>query len=167
MATTVSARPAERVWGRLRSVEPSSYFVYVAFLAIFVVMAVVLHGDGFLHRQNLVNIVLQTAPITVMSVGTVFVLSTGEIDLSIGAVVALSALVAARELQYHGMLIGAAAGLLVGLVTGLVNGVMVTKLRLPSFLVTLGMMGLITGLAQRITNLQAVPSVNIDFNGLF
>lgn len=167
MATTVSARPIGRAWDRLRAVEPSSYFVYIAFVVIFVVMAAVLHGDGFLHRQNLVNIVLQTAPVTVMSVGTVFVLSTGEIDLSIGAVVALSALVAARELQFHGIVIGAIAGLLVGLLAGLVNGVMVTKLRLPSFLVTLGMMGLVTGLAQRITNLQAVPSVNVNFNGLF
>lgn len=153
--------------GRLRHVEPSRYVVYVGFVLIFLVMSVVLHGDGFLTRENLVNILLQTAPITVMAVGSVFVLSTGEIDLSIGSVVALSALMAAVELRDHGLIAGILAGLGTGLVVGLVNGLLVTKLRLPSFLVTLGMMGLCAGLAQRLTQLQAVPSTNVYFNGLF
>jgi ribose transport system permease protein len=52
-------------------------------------------------------------------------------------------------------------------VVGLVNGLLVTKLRLPSFLVTLGMMGLCAGLSQRLTQLQAVPSIDVAFNGLF
>ena len=155
------------IWQRVRTQDPSSYFVYVAFVLIFVVMAILLRNDGFLQGQNLLNIVLQTAPITVMAVGAVFVLSTGEIDLSLGAVVALSALVAAIELRDHGLVIGIAAGLLTGLVVGFVNGFLVTKLRLPSFLVTLGMMGLVTGLAQQITGLEAVPTVDIYFNGLF
>jgi ribose transport system permease protein len=152
---------------RLRRVEPSTYVVYVGFIGIFLVMSVVLHDDGFLTRQNLTNILLQTAPVTVMAVGSVFVLSTGEIDLSIGAVVALSALVSAVQLRDHGLVAGIAAGLLTGVVVGLVNGLLVTKLRLPSFLVTLGMMGLCAGLSQRITQLQAVPSIDVAFNGLF
>lgn len=164
---SVTGRTAPGLLRRIRSADPSSYFVYVAFLLIFVVMAITLRNDGFLQGQNLLNIVLQTAPITVMAVGTVFVLSTGEIDLSLGAVVALAALVSAVELRDHGLVIGIAAGLLTGLVVGLINGILVTKLRLPSFLVTLGMMGLITGLAQQITGLQAVPTVDVYFNGLF
>jgi ribose transport system permease protein len=167
MATNVAPSPTARILGRVRAAGPSNYFVYVAFVVIFVVMAIALHGDGFLQRQNLTNILLQTAPITVMAVGTVFVLSTGEIDLSIGAVVALSALISASELRDHGIVVGIGAGLLTGIVVGLVNGILVTKLRLPSFLVTLGMMGLVTGLAQRITQLQAVPTTNVYYNGLF
>lgn len=166
LETSEQLEPAG-VWQRVRKLDPSSYFVYIAFILIFVVMAILLRDDGFLEGQNLLNIILQTAPITVMAVGTVFVLSTGEIDLSLGAVVALAALVAAIELRDHGLVIGIAADLATGLVVGLVNGVLVTKLRLPSFLVTLGMMGLVTGLAQQITGLQAVPTVNIYFNGLF
>jgi ribose transport system permease protein len=152
---------------RLRRVDPSSYVVYVGFIAIFLVMSLVLHDDGFLTRQNLINILLQTAPVTVMAVGSVFVLSTGEIDLSIGAVVALSALVSAVQLRDHGLVAGIVSGLLTGVVVGLVNGLLVTKLRLPSFLVTLGMMGLCAGLSQRLTQLQAVPSIDVAFNGLF
>lgn len=164
---SASGQTSSKLFQRIRSADPSSYFVYIAFVLIFVVMAILLRSDGFLQGQNLLNILLQTAPITVMAVGTVFVLSTGEIDLSLGAVVALAALVSAVALRDYGLVIGVAAGLLTGLVVGLVNGVLVTKLRLPSFLVTLGMMGLVTGLAQQITGLQAVPTVDVHFNGLF
>jgi ribose transport system permease protein len=159
--------PAAGPLARLRRLDPSSYVVYVGFVAIFVVMSIALHDDGFLGRQNLINILLQTAPVTVMAVGSVFVLSTGEIDLSIGAVVALSALVSAVQLRDHGLVAGIVSGLLTGVVVGLVNGLLVTKLRLPSFLVTLGMMGLCAGLSQRLTQLQAVPSIDVAFNGLF
>jgi ribose transport system permease protein len=170
VTTTTSARtiaPSPGPLARLRRAEPSSYIVYVGFVLIAVVMSIVLHDDGFLTRQNLINILLQTAPITVMAVGTVFVLSLGEIDLSIGAVVALSAIMAAVQLRDHGLMAGIVAGLATGLVVGVVNGLLVTKLRLPSFLVTLGMMGLCAGLSQRITRLQAVPSTDVAFNGLF
>lgn len=152
---------------RLRNVDPRRYVVYVGFLLIFVVMSIVLRSDGFVTRRNLENIALQTAPITVMAVGTVFVLSTGAIDLSIGSVVALSAVVSATELQNHGLVVGMLAGLATGLAVGLVNGMFVTRLRLPSFLVTLGMMEVVAGLAQRVTQLQAVPTIDVNFNGLF
>jgi ribose transport system permease protein len=152
---------------RLRSIDYRNYVVYAGFLLILLVLSVALRNDGFFTQQNLTNILLQTAPITVMAVGTVFVLSTGEIDLSIGSVVALSSLVAATQLRDHGLVAGVAAGLATGVLVGLANGLLVTKLRLPSFLVTLGMMGLVIGVAQRLTNLQAVPSTNELFNGLF
>lgn len=152
--------------GRPR-VDLRNFIVYIGFLLIFVVLAILLRNKGFLGQQNLTNILLQTAPITVMAVGTVFVLSTGEIDLSIGSVVALSSLVAATQLRDHGLVAGIVAGLGTGILVGIINGLLVTKLRLPSFLVTLGMMGLVIGLAQRLTQLQAVPSTNVYFNGLF
>jgi ribose transport system permease protein len=164
-----SAVPAEaenRPWDRLRHADPNTYLIYVGFAAMFAGLAIALHGQGFLAGQNLINILLETAPITIMAVGMVFVLSTGEIDLSIGAVVALSALEAATWLN-HGIVAGIVAGLLTGLLVGVVNGLLVTMLRLPSFLVTLGMLGLVTGVSQRVTNLQAVPTVNVNFNGLF
>src|SRR5919107_1987885 len=166
-ATPAASAAAPPGRSRLRNLDLRNYVVYAGFLLILVVLAVALRNDGFLTQQNLTNILLQTAPITVMAVGMVFVLSTGEIDLSIGSVVALSSLVAATQLRDNGLVAGIASGLATGVVVGLVNGVLVTKLRLPSFLVTLGMMGLVIGLAQRLTGLQAVPSTNELFNGLF
>ena len=73
--------------------EPSTYVVYVGFLLIFAAFAILLRDEGFLSASNLLNIVQETTPVTIMAIGMVFVLSAGEIDLSIGSVVAIAALV--------------------------------------------------------------------------
>src|SRR5438067_2175273 len=114
------------VSARVRAVEPRSYVVYVAFLLILGFFAITLRDDGFLSSTNLLNIVKQTTPVTVMAVATVFVLSAGEIDLSIGSVVALSALVTADVLQHTGIIPAVLAGLGVGFGIGVVNGLFVT-----------------------------------------
>ena len=82
-----------------KAVDPSRYIVYVGFVLILIGFSIVLRDDGFLTTRNLLNIVQQTAPITVMAVGMVFVLTAGEIDLSIGPIVAVSALLSAIVLQ--------------------------------------------------------------------
>jgi ribose transport system permease protein len=151
----------------LRAVEPRRYVVYVVFLLIFVFFAVTLRDDGFLSETNLLNIVRQTTPVTVMAVAVVFVLSAGEIDLSLGSVVALSALVTAETMQSQSAVLAVAAGLGVGLGVGAVNGLFVTLLRLPSFLVTLATMGLVAGLARTTTNLESVAVENQSFINIF
>jgi ribose transport system permease protein len=152
---------------RIRTVEPRRYVVYVAFLLILAFFAVTLHDDGFLSGTNLLNIVRQTTPVTVMAVAVVFVLSAGEIDLSIGSVVALSALVTADVMQTQSAVLAVAAGIGVGLGVGAVNGLFVILLRLPSFLVTLATMGLVAGLARSITNLESVAVENPGFSNVF
>jgi ribose transport system permease protein len=144
-----------------------TYLVFVALLLLFAFFAVVLADDGFTTRTNLLNIVRQTAPVTVMAVAVVFVLSAGEIDLSLGSVVALSALVTAKVLQTESAALAVAAGLGVGLGVGALNGLFVTLLRLPSFLVTLASLGFVAGLARTITDLQSVAVANEDFIGVF
>jgi ribose transport system permease protein len=143
------------------------YFVYVAFLALLAFFAITLHDDGFLSQTNLLNIVRQTTPVTVMAVAVVFVLSAGEIDLSLGAVVALSALVTADVMQDHGAVLGVAAGLGVGTGVGVVNGGLVAVLGLPSFLVTLASMGVVAGLARTITDLRSVAVEDQGFINIF
>ncbi|MCK8607914.1 ABC transporter permease [Agromyces sp. C10] len=144
-----------------------NYVVYVGFVVVFLYFAAT-QGASFLNGTTLVNIVTQATPITIMAVGTVFVLSLGEIDLSIGSTVALSALTAAVALQATGMWwVAALTGLAVGAAVGLVNGLFVTLVRLPSFLVTLATMGLVAGLAQQITNLQSVPVTDPTFGWIF
>jgi ribose transport system permease protein len=159
--------PRRSAMARLRAVDPRAYVVYVAFLLILVFFAITLRHDGFLTSTNLLNIVKQTAPISVMAVGMVFVLSAGEIDLSIGSVVALSALVTGVVLRDVGLVAGIAAGLGTGLAIGAANGLFVTLLRLPSFLVTLATMGLLSGLGRSITNLQSVAVDDQTFANLF
>ena len=151
----------------MRAVEPRRYVVYVAFLLILGFFAVTLHDDGFLSTTNLLNIVRQTTPVAVMAVAVVFVLSAGEIDLSIGSVVALSALVTAEVMQSRPAALAVAAGLGVGFAVGTVNGLFVTLLRLPSFLVTLASLGIVAGLARSITNLESVAVDDQGFVEVF
>ena len=63
--------------------------IYIGFVVIFIVFALTLNDKGFLNPNNLLNIVRQTAMIAVMAVAMTFVLSAGEIDLSVGAVAGL------------------------------------------------------------------------------
>lgn len=144
-----------------------SLIVYAGFALIFLFFAITLGSSGFLTAKNLSNIVLQTAPATVMAVGLVFVLSAGEIDLSFGAIVALAALVAAIVLRDQPLIVGILAGLGTGAAAGAVNGALVAYGRLPSFLVTLATMGVIAGVARSVSDLQSIPVTNQNFIGFF
>ena len=150
-----------------RHVDLQPYVVYLGFLAIFLFFAVTLWDDGFLTQRNLTNIILQTAPATIMTIGLVFVLSAGEIDLSFGSIVAVSALVSALVLREHHLILGVTAGLAAGIAIGAVNGLLVAYLRLPSFLVTLATLGLFAGVARTLTDLRSIPVVNDSFTGFF
>ncbi|MCJ7873912.1 ABC transporter permease [Phaeobacter sp. J2-8] len=141
--------------------------VYIGFLAIFLFFAATLYDDGFLTQRNLTNIVLQTAPATIMAIGLVFALSAGEIDLSFGSIVAVAALSAAVAMQSFGLAVGVIAGLGAGVAIGALNGVLVAYLKLPSFLVTLATMGLFAGIARSMTDLRSIPVMNETFTGLF
>jgi ribose transport system permease protein len=151
----------------LTKINPSRYVIYVGFLAIFGVFAVVLRDAGFATPANLLNIVQQTAPVTVMAVGMVFVLTAGEIDLSIGSIVAVSALLAAVVLRDWPWPVGVAAGLGAGAAIGALNGALVAYGRLPSFLVTLATMGVFAGVGRRMTDLKSIPIENDVYNALF
>lgn len=155
------------VGARLRRVDLRAQVVYLSFFAILAFFSVALFDKGFLSTDNFMNILRQTAMVSVMAIGMAFTLSGGEIDLSISSTVGLSALVTAVTLQSTNPVFAVAAGLGVGLVVGLINGLLTTKLRIPSFLVTLGTLGIVSGLAREITNLQAVPITDNGFNFIF
>lgn len=141
--------------------------VYLGFVLVFGFFALTIGDKGFLSAQNATSIVSQVTPIALMAFGAVFVLTAGEIDLSIGSVVAMSALFTALGLRHFGLIPGVAFGLLTGLGAGLLNGLLIVGLRVPSFLVTLGTMQLFSGIAQISTQLQDVPITNAAYNDLF
>lgn len=170
MSASSPAAPASPVRSLLARINLQQYVVYVGFLAIFLFFAVVLRDSGFLTQRNLVNIVLQTAPATIMAIGLVFVLSAGEIDLSFGSIVAVSALCAAMAMAAMptaAFPVGILAGLGAGLFIGAINGVLVAWLRLPSFLVTLATMGLVAGIGRSLTQLRSIPVTDPLFTGIF
>ena len=106
--------------------------------------------------------------VSVMAVAGVFVLGAGQIDLTVGSTAAMSAMFSALVLQAtDNILFAVIIALLFGVFVGCINGLLVTKLKLPSFLATLGMMQAIRGMAMWITDTAAVPIKNQIFNNVF
>ncbi|MGK9251467.1 MULTISPECIES: ABC transporter permease [Paenibacillus] len=160
------AKPAP--FAGLKGFEWRNYIVYIAFIGVLIYFSVTLYSDGFMTTGNLLNIVRQTATISLMGLAMTFVISTGEIDLSVGSIAALSSLTGALAVSHgFGVIGGLIAGLGTGVLVGLVNGMLVTKAAIPSFLVTLGTMGAVKGLAMWVTDTAPVPIVNDTFNFIF
>lgn len=115
---------------------------------IFFIVALSLLSPVFLTLRNLMNVLLHVSVIGIIAVGMSFVIIMGGIDLSVGSVLALSSVVAASFLK-RGVPVG--CGILIGLGTGtlcgFLNGLLITKGKLPPFIITLGMMGITRGLA--------------------
>lgn len=156
---------ASAVSEKKRKALPEGSIIYII-LAILTVFFGAVMGTRFLSMLNIMNILRQTAMISVMSVGMTFVLSTGEIDLSVGSTIALAALVSALGLNVN-TAVGVAAGITVGLVVGLFNGAIVAWVGIPSFLVTLGSASILAGLARWVTDLKSVAIVDDWFIFVF
>jgi ribose transport system permease protein len=104
-------------------------------------------SDVFFTANNILNVLRQAALLFLMASGLTLVILTAGLDLSIGANVALSGCLAASVIKLTGLpLLGVATGIACGTVIGLANGVLVTALRIPSFIATYGMMWMLTGI---------------------
>ncbi|MEV4642447.1 ABC transporter permease [Actinoplanes sp. NPDC049548] len=169
--TTPSGKDTEPGRGSVREtlggLDWRRYVIYIGFAIVFLFFAILLGGQGFLSANNLLNIFRQTATVTVVAVAMTFVIANAEIDLSVGSVAGLSSVCAAMAVSHYGLVAGIIAGLLVGAVVGATNGGLVSLLGIPSFLVTLGMLGIAAGVAQWITNSAPQPILNDAFNLLF
>lgn len=141
--------------------------IYIGFVVIFLVFAVTLADKGFLNPNNLLNIVRQTAMIAVMAIAMTFVLSAGEIDLSVGAVAGLATVTVAMGIAAGGPIVGVGAGIATGLAVGMFNGWLTTRIGIPSFLTTLAMMGIAKGVAMWISATAAVPILSSGYSWLF
>ena len=152
----------------LPRIQWQNYVVYIFFALVLIFFGATIGDKGFLTLTNLYNISRTTAMVTVIAVAMTFVISAGELDLSVGSTAALAALVGALVMQ-AGMPwpVAVAAALGSGLAVGAANGFFVTVINIPSFLVTLGMMQLIRGLDMRITYTNPVAISNKTFNAIF
>jgi ribose transport system permease protein len=130
-------------------------------------LAFSLTSDAFFSVGNAMTVSLQVTSIVYLGIGATFVILTGGIDLSVGSVLALSGVVAGL-LTKAGLPVSAAMslGILIGALCGVVNGLLVTRLKLPPFIATLGMMLVARGVALQLTDARAVSGLGEAFGVL-
>ncbi|MCL5961916.1 MAG: ABC transporter permease [Chloroflexi bacterium] len=121
------------------------YGIYIALLLL-IILATIL-SPNFLNSSNLGNIVNQAAGLSIVAIGQTFVVLIGGIDLSVGATIGLVSAETGNLMGYKNELIPLVlvVGIATGGIIGLVNGLLITKRKLPPFVVTLGMMITIQG----------------------
>jgi ribose transport system permease protein len=164
----VACSPAASAWevyGPLREKYP-------ALGGMRVVKPVGYRWPNFLKTDNLLNIANQIAVIALIAVGMTIVIITGGIDLSVGSLIALSAVLTARLIRdlaggesagVLGMVLAGAAAVSACAASGVFSGAMVTLFRIPPFIVTLGMMLVGSGLAYILADGQSINQVPDSF----
>jgi ribose/xylose/arabinose/galactoside ABC-type transport system permease subunit len=130
-------------------------------LGVFVLLAIVVTtasivAPGFFTYTNLTNTLIAASITAVTGLGMTFAIAMGGFDLSVGSVQVLTAIVVASLLSVVGPALAILGAVLTGLAIGLLNGVLISKLRLPAFVVTFGMMSVIRGVALLVTQGQSV-----------
>lgn len=118
-------------------------------------------SPGFLTPISLFNVLRQASVVGIASVGVTLVMITGGVDLSIGAVIVFGSVLAASVMDGQDANIPMACGaaLLMGLTVGMLNGVILTRWKVPAFILTLGMATVISGVTQLYTGGTAAGEV--------
>jgi ribose/xylose/arabinose/galactoside ABC-type transport system permease subunit len=129
---------------------------FLALVAVYALFAI-LRFDRFVTWDNSAIMLQQTAVIGIGAIGMTLIVISGGVDLSFGSIIALSAVVLALLLEAGAPPLVAAAGAIgLGVMTGVVSGLLVTRLRLMPFIVTLGMMGILRGAAKGLASEQPI-----------
>ncbi len=148
-------------WARTASVLQRQG-VLIVLLAVFV-LGVLRYGENFYSSFNLWELLRNNAYFGLIALGMTFVIMTGGIDLSVGSVVAMSAVVAAR-LSPDGIYVATLGAVLAGLLAGLINGGIIARFRVQPFIVTLAMLLAARGMALILSDNATYP---VDFRGGF
>ena len=137
---------------------------------IVLVIAGALMNENFLSAGNITNVLSRSAFIGIIAVGMTFVITTGGLDLSVGSMAAFIAgvmilimnyLIPTMGISVGVVLLGMLAALVLGFLAGLMNGLLITKMRIEAFIVTLGGLGIFRSL---VTWLADGGTISLDFN---
>src|SRR3954452_20264663 len=134
-------------------------------LVLLIVFGVIRYGGRFATGYNLSSFTGDTAKYGLVALGMTYVIMTGGIDLSVGSVAALGGVVAIKVSE-HGLLPGLLAGIAAGAAVGVVNGLLITRLKLQPFIVTLATLLAIRGLALTLADTRAAVAAPGGFQKL-
>ena len=152
-----------------------STFISMGILPVLLIGSLILFGtleERFLDGRNLFNVVRQTTYLAIVSMGQMVCLLTAGFDLSIGSTMALTSVVSALviisylasspEAYTTAIILGLIAGIGVGVIVGSINGIGVAVFNVPPFMMTLGMLSVVLGVALTIsggTPIYGIPKV--------
>jgi inositol transport system permease protein len=137
--------------------------IFIILIAMGAVMSIL--SPNFLTVSNLTDVVRQMSFICLIAFGETIIILTGGIDLSAGSIVGLSSIITALFALpgEYPLVVTILIGLAVGLVSGFINGIIVAKMKIPPFIVTLGMFTTIRGVAYITTHLQPISGLKPEF----
>jgi D-xylose transport system permease protein len=162
--TSADSPAQQNIFRRILQGDLASVRVIFGLIVIWAIFQIA--NDHFLTAINLTNLFLQITAVGLISVGVVFVLLLGEIDLSIGAVSGLCAAIVAVLNVKHGWapIPAIAVGIIAGMIIGFVQGSLFTGFGIPSFVVTLA--GLLAWQGALLWVLGDTGTINITDNSL-
>jgi ribose transport system permease protein len=153
-------RADARWWDRLFDLVLDNPAIFMAGILLAMWLILSRLSPYFFTVDNLFEITIQAAVIALIAVGQTFVILSAGIDLSVGAVLAATTVVASMAMDRgYGLTAGIVSGLLCGAAFGAANGIAIGKLGIPPFIATLGMMGIARGFALIVT--QGIPIFNL------
>ena len=120
----------------------------------------------FLTVPNLLNVLRQVSIVGILATGMTFVILTRGIDLSVGSILGIAVVLFAGSMDSRGMAVAIPLGLGAAALAGLVNGIGIAYAGLPAFIMTLGMLSFVRGLAFIKTGGTPVPIISEDFYAL-
>jgi ribose transport system permease protein len=128
-----------------------TFWVFIA--AVLACLALTLLTDTFATQQNLFNVTRNFAFVGIIALGMTAVIISGGIDLSVGSIVCLSAMVVGTLMSWgHPLWLSSVAALLSALLVGYINGALIAYVKIPPFVVTLGMLSVARSLAMVLSN---------------
>ena len=155
MSTTVETTSTPKK-SLFRSDATQKLLAFGGLIVIFIVFS--LASPYFFTVDNVIGILLATAVNGVLALGVTFIIVTGGIDLSVGTVMTLSAVMTGVAVTNMGLpiWIGVLTGIATGAVAGMVNGTLISRMKIPPFIATLGMMMIARGLALIISGVKPI-----------
>ncbi|MBK6441524.1 MAG: ABC transporter permease [Dermatophilaceae bacterium] len=173
MATTTTAD----VKSKFDTAAFIKQYAIIGILIIFVVVLTFATGGKFLQTQNLLNVVTQVAAIGIIAIGMTFVIITLGIDLSVGSILAVAAVVSTSLAQLPSatakypdlhlpVIVAVLAGIAVGALAGWTNGFLIATFKIAPFIATLGMMSSARGLALIYSDGRPISRLDPTFNFL-
>ncbi|RKQ15140.1 ABC transporter permease [Ureibacillus endophyticus] len=146
-------------WNKLKD-------ILLPFLALAILVVVFsIMNENFLTGNNISNLLRQMSILLIVALAGTLVILIGSIDLSVGSIVTLSGTIAALTIPTMGVW-AVFVGMAIGMIAGMINGLIFTIFKIPSFLVTLGMMSAFAGLSNYISQGKPITFFNQSFSNL-